>query len=129
METLYNLIYWIDKRFFGIEEYNDETAPYCGHAYYGHTGTLTKSHYTEVGGGAEHKNWLFEITYHDEEGWGFQFSPIIIGDRKKGRCFELFVGSRFTLKPSLHKRNLSHRTIIDFSWLGLHPTYYGKRIK
>lgn len=65
---IYGLFYWLDRK--NIQEYNYETAPYCGHHYNGHTGRFTSSDYHEGDGGKEVKfGVLFKITHNTWDGW------------------------------------------------------------
>lgn len=50
-QNLYRLCYSFDKAHGRIEEYEYETAPYCGHHHSGHNGYFTSSHYHEGDGG------------------------------------------------------------------------------
>lgn len=50
-QLLYNLGYWLDTQINVIEEWDYESAPYCGHYHNGHRGYFTESTYHEGDGG------------------------------------------------------------------------------
>lgn len=77
-KLIYNLFYWIDVKFNLIEEYDYETAPYCGHHFNGHKGKFTHSDFHEgMGGmGLNTKNPFLKIYWHDEEKWNW-YPPCI----------------------------------------------------
>lgn len=53
------------------EGYSGETAPYCGHGYYGFDNKYITEHFDEIGGGGETKFSIlgYKIYYHSEEGY------------------------------------------------------------
>ena len=72
-KLIYRLFYWIDVKLKSIEEYDYETAPYCGHHYNGHKGKFTHSDYYEGDGGwgLNTKNPFFKIGGDTYEGWNW----------------------------------------------------------
>jgi hypothetical protein len=78
-EKVYDLLY----RFDNVEEYDYETAPYCGHHYSGHQGKRTMSAYHEGMGYKEGKFgwlWVSKNTEAKDWSWGFRVfkSPIVV---------------------------------------------------
>jgi len=78
-EKVYDLLY----RFDNIDEYDYETAPYCGHHHSGHEGRRTWSRYHEGMGGKEGKFgwlWVSKNTEAKDWSWGLKVfkSPIVV---------------------------------------------------
>lgn len=68
--SVYNLAEFIDQKLGWYEEFEYETAPYCGHHHNGHSGKLTESYYHEGMGGKSVGNDWFRI-YEVEGDWNF----------------------------------------------------------
>ena len=78
MKAIFKLIYsfflLVDKVVTGnYETYSGETAPFCGHAYYGHKGFFTHSHYDEINGFGETRGYLLSFGI-DDSGRGYCYS-------------------------------------------------------
>jgi hypothetical protein len=82
MKTIAKLIYlffiWLDRKTGNYEGYSGETAPYCGHAYDGHKGYFTQSHFHESDGGGETKGcfdrYILGVWYSNVDGQEYGFS-------------------------------------------------------
>ena len=81
MKAIFKLIYsfflWVDKVTGNYKKFSGETAPYCGHAYWGHKGFFTYSDYNEVNGVEETKGNLLRFGIHEDE-ISYCYSPLFI---------------------------------------------------
>lgn len=66
-ESIYNLLYYIDKKLSNVNDYSYETAPYCGHHFSGHRGYFTDSSYHEGMGGCKAELLFFWVYKNSEE--------------------------------------------------------------
>lgn len=74
-KLVYRFFYFLDVKFNLIEEYDYETAPYCGHHYNGHRGKFTASSYHEGDGYCEVKfGILFKIVGSNYDGYQWEWN-------------------------------------------------------
>lgn len=77
-KRVYLFFFWLDRVTGHYESYSYETAPYCGHAYHGHKGYFTASHFHESdGGGATHgwfHRYILGAWYSNVDGDEYGFS-------------------------------------------------------
>ncbi len=77
-QMIYRLLVSLDKAIGKYEGFSGETAPYCGHAYDGHDGFFTHSHFRESDGGGETKGWfhryILGVWYSNVDGEEYGFS-------------------------------------------------------
>jgi len=66
---VYSFFLFLDKKTGSYNDYQGEDAPYCGHAYSGHSGRFTSGSYREGDGGeyTEICKWLFLAGYENIE--------------------------------------------------------------
>ncbi len=87
--SVYSFLYWVDRKFYSIEDYSYETAPYCGHHYSGHNGHFTNSRYHEGDGQAQSSirilGWDVISTNHTDEGWSICWQKKIYTTAKNGQ--------------------------------------------
>ena len=67
LRSIYNLVFYLDKKLKYVSEYRGESAPYCGHSYNGHTGKFTGSSYSEGDGECWAIFFYWVVAKHTEE--------------------------------------------------------------
>lgn len=123
-KVLYEGFYALQEKLGWVKHYSGETAPYCGHGYWGHNGYFTQGRYDEVGGYSETVilRWLFYAGHHDDEGYYFGFLPCFRWMRMLGKSIKVMRSGSVLfvswVRPQKHGKFVSY-VCFDFRKVSL----------